>query len=269
MNILLSDFTNNEITYVSYIYMHAPSLGSVLYSYQQIYSTNKFATYTDINLSEFSAMVEPMPMYTVRVSEQLVQAVASVERTYTTPFSLPTPYTTTIGDGTLSEVISYISTNVNGNAETRTTTSTLPPPFSLPEPYTTTVVNDGTTISEVISFISTNINGSPATETSISVIPPPYSQPTAYNTTLVYDDVTVTGLVSFSPKNAGNGLTKTAAFTSLYPVDRTHTFTATEIDIETSTTTVTDAAATTYRTVWTTTTAAVTVKAQTTITVYV
>ena len=31
MNILLSDFTNNEISYVSYIYMNAPSLGAMLY----------------------------------------------------------------------------------------------------------------------------------------------------------------------------------------------------------------------------------------------
>ena len=91
----LSDCTNNEISYVSYIYMNAPSLGAMLYSYQEIYETNKQATYTDINLSEFSAMVQPMPMYTVRVSEQLEQAVASVERTYVSPFSLPTAYTTT------------------------------------------------------------------------------------------------------------------------------------------------------------------------------
>ena len=94
-------------------------------------------------------------------------------------------YTTTVDNGDVSEVVSFYSTNVDGNPATGTITSVIPPPFSIPSPYTTLLVDGSSTISEIISYYSTNVAGIPATVTTTSVIPPPFSLPSPY-TCLLY-----------------------------------------------------------------------------------
>ncbi|CCC70380.1 hypothetical protein NCAS_0E03100 [Naumovozyma castellii] len=108
-------------------------------------------------------------------------------------FSLPSPYTTTITNGLLTqtEVVSYFTTTgylpnlpeLTTLPYLGTTTSTISVPFLIPHPYTSTFTDLNMTVSEIISYYSTTgSDGKPATGTTTSTL-----TATSYITTTTTD----------------------------------------------------------------------------------